>query len=908
MFSRIKLIDIELSRPLGDVEDLNDYTALKALVRLHGAPIGYVEVPVTGGTCTAAALGKAILDQHGWSIICHYLSDALEAPLRPGKTRFGDLLNVPHPLDQGRQPPVTVAVCTRDRAANLRLCLDALNRLDYPSLDLMVVHNAPRGDATEHLVRTQYPNIRYVCEPRPGLDWARNRAIVEARGDIVAFTDDDVIVDPGWVRAFAAVFVENPEVMAVTGLVVPHELETEAQYLFELYGGFGRGFVRRWYHANPPGGKQWPYYGAGQFGTGANMAFRRHLFDQIGYFDPALDVGTVTNGGGDLEMFFRILKEGHTLVYEPGAIVRHRHRRDHAQLRTQIANNGIGLYSYLVRSALAYRDEAFTLIRFGLWWMWWWNFRRLLISLVHPTRLPRDLILAELKGGFIGLGRYRKARQAAARIADAPGPGAIPPVASHGKAASRHAGSGSGVGIRTVDVSQPLPALGDVKDYKTVRIFVTWKDRLLGSVEIASYRETISASRLSQVLVDHFGLKLVEAEEKKDSNTIWVAASQALSRRYLPGRQEEGTDIPARLPVDVSASIVVSTYDRPDDLRECLRCLIAQQSKRDIEIIVVDNNPRSGLTPPIVTEFPGVVLVSELRKGLAYARNSGIVASRGDLVIMTDDDVRMPPEWLENLVAPFLRPEVMIVTGNILPLELETKAQLLFEAYGGLGRGFSSFEAGSEWFFEWFRLHAVPTWNLGATANAAFRATIFGDPRIGLLDEALGPGTPTGVGEDTYVFYKALKAGYTLVYQPTAYVWHKHRRDMTALRRQIYNYSKGHVAYHLTTLIRDHDLRALFRLMVELPWTYLWRIRQRLLGGSDYPLVLVLIEIAGNLAGAWALWRSQRRVKRDGRSAPYVPVLERVRNTGELLPLASAQFSARGSFNMKQEVGVTGER
>ena len=70
------------------------------------------------------------------------------------------------------------------------------------------------------------------------------------------------------------------------------------------------------------------YIGSGAYGTGANMAFRRSLFHQIGFFDPALDVGTVTNGGGDLDMFYRVIQEGHTLVYEPRAIVRHRHRRD----------------------------------------------------------------------------------------------------------------------------------------------------------------------------------------------------------------------------------------------------------------------------------------------------------------------------------------------------------------------------------------------------------------------------------------------------------------------------------------------------------------------------------------------------------------------------------------------------
>ena len=92
---------------------------------------------------------------------------------------------------------------------------------------------AATGDATESVVRA-FPRWRYVCEPQPGLDRARNRAIAESRGEIVAFTDDDVEVDPGWVRA-AAIHFANPEVMAVTGLVEPAELETRAQERFEIY-------------------------------------------------------------------------------------------------------------------------------------------------------------------------------------------------------------------------------------------------------------------------------------------------------------------------------------------------------------------------------------------------------------------------------------------------------------------------------------------------------------------------------------------------------------------------------------------------------------------------------------------------------------------------------------------------
>ncbi len=68
---------------------------------------------------------------------------------------------------------------------------------------------------------------------------------------------------------------------------------------------------------------------------------------------------------------------------------------------------------------------------------------------------------------------------------------------------------------------------------------------------------------------------------------------------------------------------------------------------------------------------------------------------------------------------------------------------------------------------------------------------------------------PTGCSEDTYLFYKVLKLGYTIFYEQDAFVWHRHRNSMEAFRKQIYGYSRGHVAYHLTTLINDGDLRVL---------------------------------------------------------------------------------------------------
>ena len=861
MLYPIKVVDVELSLPLQNIEGLDGYMQVQALVRLHGLPIGYVKAPVTNGKCLATSLSKLILEEHSEKIINRLLENGLAAS-KVESLKVEDLLDIPPPEFQRNFPLVTVAVCTRDRTSDLALCLQGLKKLDYPNLDILIVDNAPSNDATKKLVEN-YPGIRYVCEPRPGLDWARNRAIIEAKGEIIAYTDDDVVVDAGWVKALAKVFAENSQVMAVTGLVVPYELETKAQVLFEMYGGFGRGFESKWYRVCKGYKMPWQLLGTGQFGTGANMAYRRCVFDEIGYFDPALDVGTVTNGSGDLEMFFRVIKEGHALVYEPSAIIRHRHRRDYESLRKQISNNG-SLYTYFLRGALSYPDQILSFAWISIWWMCYWNIRRLLISFIYPSLFPRDLILAELWGDLKGLTTYNKARKNAAEIIR--GYGDIPSIKPKNNSSiwTQKSQRKDPIAVRTVELSEPIKPLTDIADYSRVRVFATWKNSPIGSCDINNQRQAISVNRLIEEIVKQLNFNLIKIDESKNQ------ALATLTKRWKLIAQS--TQLPANIPV----SIVVATLDRPDDLRKCLHHLVGQKTQRVVEIIIVDNNPTSGLTPAVVAEFPGVVLVNEQRRGLAYARNAGFLACTGDIAIATDDDVTVPHDWLEKLVAPFARKDVMVVTGNTLPIELETRSQCLFEEYGdgGLGRGFEEREADGNWFTrDWYR--AVPTWKLGATANAAFRNSIFRHPEIGLMNEALGPGMPSGVGEDIYVFYKVLKAGYTIVYEPTAQVWHKHRRDMKALRRQLYGYSKGIISYNLTTLVCDGDLRILPTLIIDMPIWHLQRIYYILRGWSDYPIGLILLEIAGNLAGPWSLWQSYRRVKREGRSNAYIPVSQR---------------------------------
>ncbi len=531
MRKSIKVIDIELSRPLTTIEGMEGYGLLQALVRLHGTPIGYVKIPVTHGICTPDVIGIAIVKNLSHAIMRHLLCDGLMTLPGRGGLQINDLFSIPHPVFSGPLPLITVAVCTRDRASDLARCLDSLNRLDYPALDILVVDNAPASDATERLVRTTYTNVRYVRELRPGLDWARNRAIVEARGEIIAYTDDDVVVDSGWLKALARVFVENPEVMVVTGLVVPYELETEAQILFEQSGGFGRGFERKWCRVDCERGERTAtrHGSTGKYGTGANMAYRRSLFNLIGGFDPALDVGTVTNGGGDLEMFFRVLKRGYTLVYEPGAMVRHCHRRDYAQLRAHLATWGTSFSAYLVQGIMNYPDERAAFIRLGFREVWM-LLRSLLISYACPSRFPRDIILARLRAFFGGLRSYQKAQRAAAKIEQ--DYGSITRIVRLREIVSRkpRLRRPNAAAKRTVDLSQPLCALADVTDYSVVRVFVTRNGRSLGSVDIANHHQSIGVARLCEAIAGRFGLKLLEQSHNLRMDSLQASMLAAMTK------------------------------------------------------------------------------------------------------------------------------------------------------------------------------------------------------------------------------------------------------------------------------------------------------------------------------------------------------------------------------------------
>jgi glycosyltransferase involved in cell wall biosynthesis len=357
----------------------DSYDELFLLIRDRERPLTALRVPLS--RCKGA-LGRTDIEE--------LISDGVDL----GAWGLGE---GPAQLAGGAATPeISVVICTRDRPNSLDRCLAALSRVRYERYEVIVVDNGSTDEATARIASRH--GARYVREDRPGLDRARNRGIEDARLGIVAFIDDDVQVDRAWLAGLGGAFAD-PDVDAVTGLVLPLELETPAQGYFEIYGdGMSKGFRPRVFRASELTTHQ--CIAVQQVGVGANMAVRKHVLLELGGFDPALGVGTPAAGGDDLDLFHRLLATGRTIRYEPLALAWHQHRRDVESLTIQHYNNGRSFGVYLLKLL---QDGAVSRGSVILYATWRWGrllVGRVVLGLLGRHRLPLPLLWAELRGAL----------------------------------------------------------------------------------------------------------------------------------------------------------------------------------------------------------------------------------------------------------------------------------------------------------------------------------------------------------------------------------------------------------------------------------------------------------------------------------------------------------------------------
>jgi GT2 family glycosyltransferase len=393
--------ELDLRQPLTDRpvprrRDGKRYRAARLLVRSAGEPLGLLDLELTTGTLRAGRVETAVEERFAGAaelvdLSGHGPSDGL------GTSRS--------------TADISVVVCTHERADSLRATLTSILRTSPEPLEVLVVDNAPATDRTRAVVAELGDRrLRYVVEPVQGLSRARNRGVAESRGAVVAFTDDDVVVDQGWLGGLGQGFARAPEVAAVTGLVATAELDSAAQGIFDSSVAWSANCTPQlWDLSTPPRGDVLFPFTAGKFGTGANFALKREPASAVGPFDEALGAGTPTAGGEDLDMFLRVLLCGFKLAYEPSALVWHRHRQEPEALREQMFGYGSGLSAYAYKHLVAPQTRAGVA-------------RRVPRALLHaarragrggpPNASRRTMMRAELLGYACGPTRYRRSRRA----------------------------------------------------------------------------------------------------------------------------------------------------------------------------------------------------------------------------------------------------------------------------------------------------------------------------------------------------------------------------------------------------------------------------------------------------------------------------------------------------------------
>ncbi len=395
---------------------VSEYDRARVLVRMHGDPVGFVEVPVPAGGLTPAAVAEVAWSRLGDGLRAHLVKDGIGFPDVPRPELVGGRDACPVAAEGRWEQPLSVVVCTRNRADLLAGCLGSLQRVRYGEFEVVVVDNAPEDDSTrarvEELVGAD-PRFRYVCEPVAGLSRARNRGLTEASSSYVAFTDDDVIVDPWWLHGVARGFGRDPEVGCVTGLVPSASLDTPAQRYFDQRLSWSERFQPRVYGWAKSGGvpRYFPF-NAGVFGTGASMAVDRDLVIGLGGFDEALGPGSPARNADDLDMFVRVVRAGRALVYEPSAMVWHFHREDASELREQMRSYGVGMGAFVTKQL---GDRAARSVFVRLAPRGAWDFARSWRHTGQSGAGTPTLAMAELWGIARGPVAYRKARRAVRR-------------------------------------------------------------------------------------------------------------------------------------------------------------------------------------------------------------------------------------------------------------------------------------------------------------------------------------------------------------------------------------------------------------------------------------------------------------------------------------------------------------
>jgi len=316
-----------------------------------------------------------------------------------------------------RRPQVSVVLCTRNRPEALKECIKSVAHSIFDDeYEILVIDSSDISLSIKNVEECLKYGARYIYMPKLGLSIARNEGIRESKGEFIAFTDDDCIVDKFWLERLIKNFGDS-KVACCTGRTVTYCTDP-LSLTFEKYYGFDRGPTRRIFDNNELRlnftslVRAIPYITRRRIttvapapfsiGLGNNMAFRREIFNEVGYFDERLGRGTPSEAGEEIDIFYRILKAGKTIIYDPRAIVFHKHRQTTREIIDAIYSCGTGVAAFLKKHMKAGDLRAFIyyvgrLINLSI---------ASLSYCLTSEKIAANFTMVELKGWIDGLFKY----------------------------------------------------------------------------------------------------------------------------------------------------------------------------------------------------------------------------------------------------------------------------------------------------------------------------------------------------------------------------------------------------------------------------------------------------------------------------------------------------------------------
>lgn len=213
------------------------------------------------------------------------------------------------------KPVFSVIIATRNRPKFIGNCIASLLSNSYRNFEIIVVDQST-NHATKRMIKTfKSKKINYIRMSERGKAKALNLALSIVKGEFVAFTDDDCVVNYNWMRGFHQIFIKHTEVAGIFGNTLPFEPEHHkneictACYISKKTQIISNPFVSH-YHT---------------LGQGNNMCLRKKIFSEVGNFIPWLGIGTFSQAGEDSEMIYRILRKKMLLLQTPRIKIYHNH-------------------------------------------------------------------------------------------------------------------------------------------------------------------------------------------------------------------------------------------------------------------------------------------------------------------------------------------------------------------------------------------------------------------------------------------------------------------------------------------------------------------------------------------------------------------------------------------------------